>query len=68
IAWAQHHGGRPVALPAGGTSFARWSALLADHARRAEVVAQAESWRQVAAIPAALPTVQPEADTYESAG
>jgi glycopeptidolipid biosynthesis protein len=68
IAWAQHHGGRPVALPAGGTSFARWSALLADHARRAEVVAQAEAWRQVAAIPAALPTVQPEADTYESAG
>jgi glycopeptidolipid biosynthesis protein len=68
IAWAQHHGGQPVALPAGGTSFARWSALLAGHARRAEVVAQAETWRQVAAIPAALPTVQPAVDTYQTAG
>ncbi|OBA62033.1 non-ribosomal peptide synthetase [Mycobacterium sp. 1100029.7] len=68
IAWAQHHGGQPVALPAGGTSFARWSELLAGHARRAEVVAQADQWRQVAAIPAALPTVRPEVDTYRSAG
>ena len=36
IAWAQHHSGQPVALPAGGTSFARWSSLLAKcaHARR----------------------------------
>src|ERR1700741_2725678 len=24
IAWAQHHGGQPIALPATGTSFARW--------------------------------------------
>ena len=30
IAWAQHHSGQPVALPAGGTSFARWSSLLAN--------------------------------------
>ena len=28
IAWAQHHGGQQVALPAPGTSFARWAALL----------------------------------------
>ena len=34
IAWAQHHGGQPVALPAAGTSFARWASLLAEHARR----------------------------------
>jgi glycopeptidolipid biosynthesis protein len=68
IAWARHRGGQPVALPAGGMSFARWSALLAGHARRAEVVAQAETWRQVAAIPAALPTVQPAVDTYQTAG
>ncbi|OBB85978.1 non-ribosomal peptide synthetase [Mycobacterium colombiense] len=68
IAWAQHHSGQPVALPTGGTSFARWSSLLDEHARRAEVVAQAETWRQVAATPAALSTVQPEVDTYESAG
>src|SRR5208283_6657 len=37
-------------------------------ARRPEVVAQAEAWRQVAATPAALPAVCPELDTYASAG
>ena len=68
IAWAQHHRGQPIALPAGGTSFARWASLLAEHARAAEVVDQAEAWRQVAATPAALPAVQPAVDTYESAG
>ena len=64
IAWAQHRSGQPVALPAGGTSFARWASLLAEHARAAEVVDQAEAWRQVAAVPAALPAVQPAVDTY----
>jgi glycopeptidolipid biosynthesis protein len=68
IAWAQHHTGQPVALPVGGTSFARWAALLAEYARRPEVVEQADAWRQVAATPAALPAVQPAADTYVSAG
>nr|WP_232003292.1 non-ribosomal peptide synthetase [Mycobacterium sp. 1465703.0] len=68
IAWAQHHSGQPVALPTGGTSFARWSSLLDEHARRAEVVALADAWRQVAAIPAALPAAHPEVDTYQSAG
>ncbi len=68
IAWAQHHGGQPIALPAGGTSFARWSALLAEHAHAPEVVDQAPVWRQVAAVPAALPAVQPAVDTYASAG
>ncbi|MDT5101960.1 MAG: glycopeptidolipid biosynthesis protein, partial [Mycobacterium sp.] len=34
IAWAQHHSGQPVALSAGGTSFARWSALLAEYAHQ----------------------------------
>ncbi|WP_201406939.1 non-ribosomal peptide synthetase [Mycobacterium paraintracellulare] len=67
IAWAQHHSGQPVALPAGGTSFARWSSLLDEHARRPEVVERAEEWRQVAAIPAVLPAAQPE-DTYATAG
>ena len=28
IAWAQHHNGQPMALPRGGTSFARWASLL----------------------------------------
>ena len=60
IAWAQHRGGQPVALPAAGTSFARWASLLAEHARRPEVVAQADTWRQVAAVPAALPAVRPD--------
>ena len=41
IAWAQHHSGQPVELPAGGTSFARWASLLAEHARAAAVVEQA---------------------------
>ena len=35
---------------------------------RPEVVEQAEAWRQVAAVPAALPAVQPECDTYADAG
>ena len=68
IAWAQHHSGQPVALPAGGTSFARWASLLAEHAASPAVVDQAEAWRQVAATPAVLPAVQPGEDTYVSAG
>ncbi len=68
IAWAQHHSGQQVELPAPGTSFARWSELLAEHASRPEVVAQAEVWRQVAATPAALPAVRPEVDTYANVG
>jgi non-ribosomal peptide synthase protein (TIGR01720 family) len=68
IAWAQHHGGQPIALPTAGTSFARWASLLAEHARAAEVVEQAEVWRQVAAVPAVLPAVQPGVDTFATAG
>ena len=68
IAWTQHHNGQPVAVPAGGTSFARWASLLVEYARRPEVVEQAEAWRQVAATPVALPAVQPALDTYVSAG
>ncbi|MGH3554715.1 MAG: condensation domain-containing protein, partial [Mycobacterium sp.] len=68
IAWAQHRGGQPVALPVGGTSFARWASVLAEHAHAAAVVEQADAWRQVAATPAALPAVQPAVDTFASAG
>jgi glycopeptidolipid biosynthesis protein len=68
IAWAQHHSGQPVELPVGGTSFARWSSLLEEQARAKDVVGQADSWRQVLTVPAALPAVQPEVDTYATAG
>ena len=68
IAWAQHHSGQPVALPAGGTSFARWAKLLAEQAHAAAVMDQAETWRQLAATHTALPPVQPAVDTYASAG
>ncbi|WP_083452801.1 non-ribosomal peptide synthetase [Mycolicibacterium goodii] len=68
IAWAQHHSGQQVQLPAGGTSFVRWSRLLADHAQTAEVIAQADAWREILAKPATLPAVRPETDTLLSAG
>ncbi|HEY6649822.1 MAG TPA: amino acid adenylation domain-containing protein, partial [Mycobacterium sp.] len=68
IAWAQHRGGQPVELPTGGTSFAHWSSLLDEYARTAAVVGHADTWRQVLTTPAALPAVQPELDTYASAG
>ncbi|ULN48154.1 amino acid adenylation domain-containing protein [Mycolicibacterium goodii] len=68
IAWAQHHGGQQIQLPAGGTSFVRWSTLLAEHAHTAEVVAQADAWREILATPQALPAVQPAVDTHVSAG
>ena len=68
IGWAQHHSGQPVVLPAGGTSFARWSALLAEYAHTRQVVAHAEVWRQVAGTPAMLPAVQPGVDTFAGAG
>jgi non-ribosomal peptide synthase protein (TIGR01720 family) len=68
IAWAQHRGGQPVVLPAAGTSFARWASLLAEHARRPEVVGQADAWRRVAGVCAALPAVRPVVDTFATAG
>ena len=68
IAWSQHRGGRQVELPAPGMSFARWASLLVEHARRREVVEQADTWRQIAAVPAALPAVRPAIDTYATAG
>ncbi|MEV3905465.1 amino acid adenylation domain-containing protein, partial [Mycobacterium sp. NPDC050551] len=68
IAWAQHRGGRPVELPVGGMSFARWSTLLAQHAHSDEVAALADAWRQVVEIPSALPAPRPESDTYATAG
>ncbi|WP_253867906.1 condensation domain-containing protein, partial [Mycobacterium sp. GA-1285] len=68
IAWAQHRGGQAIALPAAGTSFARWSELLAGYAHRPDVVEHAQVWRQVVATPAVLPAVQPGVDTFATAG
>ena len=68
IAWSQHRGGRQVELPAPGMSFARWASLLVEHARRRDVVELADAWRQIAAVPAALPAVRPTIDTYANAG
>ena len=68
IAWAQHRAGQQVLLPAPGTSFARWAALLVDHAHHPDVVDQAAAWRQIAATPMALSAVQPAVDTYATAG
>ncbi|OBG81541.1 non-ribosomal peptide synthetase [Mycobacterium sp. E802] len=68
ISWAQHHTGQPVQLPAGGTSFARWSHLLTEHAADADVVRHVDAWRAVSAVPQALPALRPEVDTYANAG
>ncbi len=68
LAWAQLHGGQPVELPAPRTSFARWAAILAEHAYHPEVVGTVERWQEIAAIPAPLPAVQPAIDTYANAG
>ena len=46
IAWAQHHSGQAVTLPAGGTSFARWAALLDEHARDPTILELADTWRR----------------------
>ncbi len=68
VGWALHSAGQPVELPPAGTSFARWSTVLAEHARRPDVVSQLGAWKKVTATPAALPAADPEADTYASAG
>ncbi len=68
LAWAQHRGGQPVALPAPGTSFARWAALLAERAHHPQVVEHAGVWQRIAEMPVALPAVHPQVDTYATAG
>jgi len=68
VGWSQHRAGQQVVLPESGTPFARWAALLVEHAYRSHVVAEADTWRQIAAMPAALPAVCPESDTQTTAG
>ncbi|OBA89889.1 hypothetical protein A5662_23640 [Mycobacteriaceae bacterium 1482268.1] len=67
VAWAQHRVGQQVALSAGGTSFAQWATLLAEYAGHPEVAAQADTWRRLASVPAALPQVQAGTDTFATA-
>ncbi|RDH73922.1 hypothetical protein DVS77_34570, partial [Mycolicibacterium moriokaense] len=68
IGWAQLRAGEPIVLPASGTSFARWSSLLAEHARSSAVLDSVGAWRQVASTPAAVPAIDPAVDTYANAG
>ncbi|MFQ2875479.1 non-ribosomal peptide synthase/polyketide synthase [Mycobacterium sp. MS3] len=67
-AWTQHRSGRRVELPAESTSFRRWAHLLGEYARRPDVVGQADTWRRVLAVPAALPPARPDVDTVATAG
>ncbi|QZH58457.1 amino acid adenylation domain-containing protein [Mycolicibacterium farcinogenes] len=68
IGWSQLQRCEPVQIPSGGTSFARWSAVLKDHASSAGVVELADTWRQVLSNPLALPAIDPARDTYADAG
>ncbi|MGB8407916.1 MAG: amino acid adenylation domain-containing protein, partial [Mycobacterium sp.] len=68
IAWGQLVAGQEVELAATGTSFQRWASLLTEYAQRPDVLQLLPAWQQVAAVPAALPAVQPELDTYVTAG
>jgi amino acid adenylation domain-containing protein/non-ribosomal peptide synthase protein (TIGR01720 family) len=68
LAWAQHRGGKSEMLPPPGTSFARWAALLAERAYHPRVVRHAQEWRRIAGVPAVLPAVRPQSDTYATAG
>jgi non-ribosomal peptide synthase protein (TIGR01720 family) len=68
VGWSQHRAGQQVVLPESGTPFAQWASLLVEHAYRSHVVAEADTWRQIAAMPAALPAVCPESDTQTTAG
>ncbi|BBY22722.1 hypothetical protein MSTO_29270 [Mycobacterium stomatepiae] len=68
IGWAQHRAGAPIALLASGSSFQRWSSVLAEYALAPEVVAQLPVWEQVLDTPAVLAAVTPGVDTFATAG
>ncbi|ORA26487.1 non-ribosomal peptide synthetase [Mycobacterium angelicum] len=67
-AWAQQRAGQPVRLPLQGTSFQRWAAVLAEHARSTDVAKQLDAWRRIQQVQPALPAPQPETDTFVTAG
>ncbi|WP_139802005.1 non-ribosomal peptide synthetase, partial [Mycobacterium angelicum] len=66
-AWAQQRAGQPVRLPLQGTSFQRWAAVLAEHARSTDVAKQLDAWRRVRAAAPVLPAAD-ASDTYANAG
>ncbi|WP_416349286.1 condensation domain-containing protein, partial [Mycolicibacterium hassiacum] len=68
IAWAQRVRGQSIVLASVGTSFARWAALLAEQATAESVVGFADAWKQITAASAILPSPDPRADTYATAG
>ena len=67
IAWAQHHAGQEIALPTGGPRSPA-GRRCSKYAHSAGVLEQAETWRQIVRTPAALPAVQPDRDTFATAG
>ncbi|OBK50780.1 non-ribosomal peptide synthetase, partial [Mycobacterium sp. 1081908.1] len=67
-AWGQHRAGQAPALPRRGTSFRRWASVLSEHARRPQVVDQANRWQQIMAARPLLPAVDPAVDTFATAG
>ena len=68
FAWSQYRAGQQPVLPEPGTPFTRWASLLAEHAQRTDVVAEADVWRHIAATPPALPAVDADVDTLRTSG
>ncbi|MEU1707404.1 non-ribosomal peptide synthase/polyketide synthase [Streptomyces sp. NPDC005706] len=59
--------GRPVELPATGTSYGRWAARLDRHTRSGALDADLPYWTRTAAAPAALPAGRPGPNTHGTA-
>ena len=66
-AWNQHHIGRPIMLPARGTSFHRWATLLSEYAQTVGVLDQLPAWQRIEQVAPVLPAVLPAVDTAERA-
>ncbi|MGM9334861.1 non-ribosomal peptide synthase/polyketide synthase [Streptomyces murinus] len=59
--------GRPVELPATGTSFGHWATRLQEHTRSGALNADLAYWTRTADAPAALPAGRPGPNTHGSA-
>ncbi|MGW0991688.1 condensation domain-containing protein, partial [Streptomyces sp. NPDC002486] len=62
--WRHLSEGREITRAAGGTSFRRWAATLADHAVSPEVTDRLPSWQRIESAAALLPTPRPDTDTW----